>query len=113
MSGDSSDRTPTGESATSGATAVTEPAVDAPEDVASDGDLPARCPYCGRPFQRVRYERLHRGRAHSERLSDRERAVLERARREEGNAMRRVRLYAVGAVVVIYFGLLIVAAFVV
>ncbi|AGB32649.1 hypothetical protein C488_13318 [Natrinema pellirubrum DSM 15624] len=112
MSGDSSDHAPTGASSTRGATTGTEPAVDAPEG-GKDGDPPARCPYCGRPFRRVRYERLHRGRAHPARLSDRERAALERARRAESKTMRRVRLYAVGAVVVIYFGLLIVAAFVV
>ncbi|OAQ52076.1 hypothetical protein HTG_13925 [Natrinema mahii] len=113
MSGDSSDRAPTGESATRGATVIADPAVDVPEAVTGDGDPPARCPYCGRPFRRGRYERLHRGRAHAERLSDRERAALERARRVENKTLRRVRLYAVGAVVVIYFGLLIVAAFVV
>ncbi len=110
MSGDSSGHPATGERATPGtATADDHAAV-----VDGGGsDPPTRCPYCGRPFRRTRYERLHRGRAHPERLSSRERAALERARREEDEAIRRVRLYAVGAVVVIYFGLLIVAAFVV
>ncbi|MGQ3412178.1 DUF7410 domain-containing protein [Natrinema sp. LN54] len=78
-----------------------------------DGEPPARCPYCDRPFRRERYERLHRGLEHPDRLSDRERAAVERAAREEHTAMRRFRLYALGVLVLLYFGLLILAAFVV
>ncbi|WP_254523018.1 DUF7410 domain-containing protein [Natrinema caseinilyticum] len=81
-------------------------------DVHGD-EPPVRCPYCGRPFRRDRYESLHRGLEHSERLSVRERAAYDRARGEENPAVRRVRLEALGVLVLLYFGLLIVAAFVV
>ncbi|PCR92610.1 hypothetical protein CP557_04620 [Natrinema ejinorense] len=94
------------------------PAVDsAPgerfESDARGGQPTVRCPYCDRPFRRTRYESLHRGLEHSGRLSDRERAAAERAARTEQAAYRRVRLYALATLVSLYFGLLIVAAFVV
>ncbi|WP_408958330.1 hypothetical protein [Natrinema sp. 74] len=76
-------------------------------------DAPDRCPYCERPFRRDRAETLHRGLAHVDRLSDRERAAFERAVREERVEIRRFRLYALGVLVLLYFGLLIIAAFVV
>ncbi|QLG51284.2 DUF7410 domain-containing protein [Natrinema halophilum] len=85
-------------------------------EAAFDGcseEPPARCPYCDRPFRQDRYESLHRGLAHSERLTDRERATFERVRSEEYPAIRRVRLYALFVLVLLYFGLLILAAFVV
>ena len=88
--------------------AATAPATDVRDD-----DRPRRCPYCDRPFRRERYEALHRGREHLSSLSDRERAAFERAVREEETGIRRVRLYAIGVLVLLYFGLLIVAAFVV
>jgi hypothetical protein len=73
---------------------------------------PVRCPYCDRPFRRDRYERLHRGRVHPDRLSDRERAAFERAVRAEDAAIRRFRLYLLGVLVLSYFGLAFVYAFV-
>ncbi|WP_254529204.1 DUF7410 domain-containing protein [Natrinema gelatinilyticum] len=90
------------------AAAVANPAFDVHGD-----EPPARCPYCDRPFRRDRYESLHRGLAHPERLSVRERAAFDRARDEENPAVRRVRLHAIGVLVLLYFGLLILAAFVV
>jgi len=81
-------------------------------DVRPD-DSPDRCPYCDRPFRRARSETLHRGLEHSERLSDRERAAFDRAVREEDGEIRRFRLYALGVLVLLYFGLLILTAFVV
>jgi uncharacterized C2H2 Zn-finger protein len=78
-----------------------------------DGAPSARCPYCDRPFRHDRLEALHRGLEHSARLSDRERGVFERAAREEQAALRRFRLYALGTLVALYFGLLITAAVVV
>nr|WP_226482013.1 hypothetical protein [Natrinema amylolyticum] len=81
-------------------------------DVNGD-ESPVRCPYCDRPFRRARLESLHRGLEHPERLSDRERAAVERAVRDERAELRRVRIYALGVLVALYFGLLIIAAFVV
>ncbi|MDF9745248.1 hypothetical protein NDI89_06570 [Natrinema sp. S1CR25-10] len=89
------------------------PATGGVEFDARDDQSPVRCPYCDRPFRRDRYESLHRGREHPDRLSDRERAVFERAARSERAELRRFRLYALGTLVALYFGLLITAAFVV
>lgn len=108
MSGEPSDRTPS----VDGPTAATSPTGDLETDVRGD-ESPAHCPYCDRPFRRDRYERLHRGREHPDRLSDRERATVERLVRDEDAELRRFRLYALGVLVLLYFGLLIVAAFVV
>ncbi|WP_255682048.1 hypothetical protein [Natrinema sp. SYSU A 869] len=84
-----------------------------PEINLRDDEPPVRCPYCDRPFQRAELESLHRGLEHPDRLSDRERAAVERAAREERVELRRFRIYALGVLVVLYFGLLIIAAFVV
>ncbi|WP_226007944.1 DUF7410 domain-containing protein [Natrinema salinisoli] len=89
------------------------PSIDGAAFDARDDQSSARCPYCDRPFRRDRFESLHRGREHPDRLSDRERAVFERAAREERTELRRFRLYALGTLVALYFGLLITAAFVV
>ena len=83
-----------------------------PETDLRDDDPAARCPYCDRPFRERRLETLHRGFDHPDRLSDRERAAFERAYLEERTAVRRVRLLALGAVVLGYFGLLFVYAIV-
>ncbi|ADB60072.1 hypothetical protein Htur_1180 [Haloterrigena turkmenica DSM 5511] len=77
------------------------------------GDEPAtRCPYCDRPFRERRLEALHRGFDHPDRLSDRERAAFERAYLAERPAVRRYRLFALGALILGYFGLLFVYAIV-
>ena len=82
--------------------------------IAVRGDEPAACcPYCDRPFREQRFETLHRGLAHPERLSDRERAAFERAYLEEETAVRRYRLFALGAVILCYFGFLFVYAIVI
>ncbi|ELY78394.1 hypothetical protein C487_09009 [Natrinema pallidum DSM 3751] len=108
VSGDSRRRVPGTAADTSGPPSSSAPAIDV-----RDETLSARCPYCKRPFRRSTLESLHRGLAHYDRLSDRERAAAERAARDECAELRRFRLYALGVLVVLYFGLLIIAAFVV
>ncbi|AFO58878.1 MULTISPECIES: hypothetical protein [Natrinema] len=108
VSGDSRRRVPEPATDTS-----TPPASSAPEVDVRDETPSVRCPYCKRPFRRPAFESLHRGLEHHERLSDRERAAAERAARDERAALRHFRLYALGVLVVLYFGLLIVAAVVV
>ncbi|WP_049923107.1 DUF7410 domain-containing protein [Halopiger djelfimassiliensis] len=73
---------------------------------------PVRCPYCDRPFRERRLETLHRGLEHPDRLSERERAAFERTSRAERVRIRRFRLLAVGALVLLYFCLLFVYAIV-
>ncbi|WP_207217118.1 DUF7410 domain-containing protein [Natrinema altunense] len=108
MSGDAHRHVPGTATDTSGPPSASAPDIDVRDETPS-----ARCPYCKRPFRRPAFESLHRGREHHDRLSDRERAAAERAARDERAALRRFRLYALGVLVVLYFGLLIVAAFVV
>ena len=75
------------------------------------GDEPAaRCPYCDRPFRERRLETLHRGREHPERLSEDEREAYERAYLSERRELRRFRLLAIGAVILCYFGFLLLYA---
>lgn len=91
-------------------------------DEAGDGERPefavrgdepvARCPYCDRPFHSERLRTLHCGLEHADRLSVRERAAFERAYLAEGAEIRRVRLYALGAVVLLYFTMLFLYAIV-
>lgn len=75
-----------------------------------DGDEACRCPYCGNPFVRERYLNLHRGLAHPDRLTTAERTAFETAREAETAALRRFRILALGALVIVYFGFLFVFA---
>ncbi|ELZ14158.1 hypothetical protein C477_20970 [Haloterrigena salina JCM 13891] len=94
-------------------TADTDGGAASHAEIDLQGDEPAaRCPYCDRAFRERRLEALHRGYDHPDRLSDRERAAFERAYLEERPTVRRVRLLALGTVVLGYFGLLFVYAIV-
>lgn len=75
-------------------------------------ESPVRCPYYGQPFHERRLRTLHCGLEHPDRLSDRERAAFERAYLEEGAEIRRFRLYALGTLILIYFLMLFLYAFV-
>jgi len=70
------------------------------------------CPYCGRPFAREKLLALHCGHAHAEKLTDEEQSAFEAAFEDERTALRRFRLKALGALVVLYFGFLLVYALV-
>ncbi|WP_436347843.1 DUF7410 domain-containing protein [Natronorubrum sp. FCH18a] len=87
---------------------------DAGPETAVRGDEPAaRCPYCHQPFHEARFETLHRGLEHPSELSDRERAAFERAYADEGADIRRFRLQALGALLLVYFCLLFLYAVVI
>ncbi|TYL40559.1 hypothetical protein CV102_03035 [Natronococcus pandeyae] len=84
-----------------------------PPTVSIRGDeSPVRCPYCGQPFHERRLRTLHCGLEHPDRLSERERAAFERAYVEEGAEIRRFRLYALGTLILVYFVMLFLYAFV-
>ncbi len=74
------------------------------EDVPTDAP---RCPHCGEPFPTERLRDLHVGYEH-EGVSDDEREAFETAYRSETDDIRRFRLKVVGALVLLYFGLLFV-----
>jgi hypothetical protein len=70
-----------------------------------------RCPRCNEPFHTERLRDLHLGYEHGG-LDSAEREAFEEAYREESAEIRRFRLKVIGALVVLYFGLLFVYVFV-
>lgn len=79
--------------------------------IATRGDESAvRCPYCGHPFHERRLRTLHCGLEHPDQLSDEDQAAFERSYLKESEEIRRFRLYAIGAVVVVYFVMLFLYA---
>lgn len=74
-----------------------------------DGDAVV-CDRCGRPFASQRLLELHRGQAHAGDLTHEERAAFETAYDDEQEDIRRFRLKALGSLVVIYFGFLMIYA---
>ena len=77
-----------------------------------DGETSADCPYCGRPFAEERLLELHLGVDHSDSLDGEERDAYEAAAESEDDALRRHTIAAIGLLVLLYFGLLIVFALV-
>lgn len=71
-----------------------------------------RCERCGRPLADEELLALHRGLAHPAALDDEEAAAFREAYADEQADVRRFRLVAVGVVLVLYFGLLMVYALV-
>jgi len=76
-------------------------------------DEPAHeCRHCGRPFAREEWLALHRGLDHPAQLDDEEVAAFRAAHDAEESALGNFRLRALGALVVIYFCLLMIYALV-
>jgi hypothetical protein len=76
-----------------------------------DGAPRHDCGRCGATFATERGLALHRGLRHDG-LTDAERAAYESARETETTELRRFRILALGALVVVYFGLLFAYALV-
>lgn len=81
-------------------------------DVETDAEA-AVCAHCGRPFVRESQLALHRGLDHPEAMDEMEREAFENAHAEESEAIRLFRLKAIFALVVVYFGFLIIYALVI
>jgi hypothetical protein len=64
------------------------------------------CDRCGRPFARESYLALHRGLAHEDDLTPDEQSAYRTAVDEETAQLRRFRIVALGALVLLYFGFL-------
>jgi len=76
-------------------------------------DEPAyECRHCGRPFAREEWLALHRGLDHPARLDEEEVAAFRAAHDEEESELGNFRLRALGALVVVYFCLLMIYALV-
>ncbi|WP_101296707.1 DUF7410 domain-containing protein [Halegenticoccus soli] len=81
-------------------------AATAAETAVPEGEQPHECPHCGRPFKRERYLVLHRGIDHYESLTEAEREAFFETYDAEAADIRRFRILALGALVLIYFGFL-------
>lgn len=82
----------------------------ADETAVPAGAAPPSCPHCDRPFPESRLLTLHLGLEHWNRLDEDQRAAFESAYREERVEIRRFRLLALAAVILLYFCLLFVYA---
>jgi hypothetical protein len=70
-------------------------------------ELPAsRCDYCGHPFPTTDRLVLHKGLEHPQQLDADEEDTFLSARSDEEDELRTLRLKALGALVLLYFGLL-------
>lgn len=68
------------------------------------------CRICGRPFPEEEQVALHRGIEHYDRLTADEREAYADAYAAEESELRRFRVKALGALVAVYFGLLLTYA---
>jgi hypothetical protein len=84
-------------------------AADPARESAAPADAP-RCSYCGRPFPDEQLLALHRGLEHYDDLDESERDAYEDAYLAENAALRSFRLRALAALVVLYFGFLMLYA---
>ena len=71
---------------------------------------PWRCPYCGFQLPEEQQYRLHLGLEHYSRLDDADRERFTSAYSEEEAALDRFRIIALGGLVLLYFGFLLVYA---
>ena len=81
-------------------------------DSDSRSEGPFDCPYCDRRFAREEWLALHRGLEHGERVGETEREAFEAAYDAEAEGIRLFQLKALAVLVLVYFGFLLVYAFV-
>ncbi|WP_394351399.1 DNA-binding protein [Halobaculum saliterrae] len=81
------------------------------ETTIPQSDSPAgRCEYCGHPFPTTGRLVLHKGLEHPQQLDDDEEEAFRSARADEEDELRTLRLKALGALVLLYFGFLMLYA---
>ncbi|WP_435360667.1 DUF7410 domain-containing protein [Haloarchaeobius sp. DFWS5] len=71
-------------------------------------ETPVECPYCARPFRREHYRTLHVGLTHYDEMTEDEKDRFQDAYRDESDDLGMFRLQSLAALVILYFGLLIV-----
>jgi hypothetical protein len=76
----------------------------------SEETTPARCRVCDRTFPSARLLALHRGVRHPNELDEEEVAAYREAYADEQSELRSIRLRALGALVLLYFGFLFLFA---
>ena len=83
------------------------------DDYAVPTDAPRHdCGYCGAAFASERHLALHRGLEHPGALTDAEVAAFRAAHADEEESLGTFRLKALGSLILLYFGLLMVYALV-
>lgn len=90
--------------------AAERPFAAPPETEVPPGETPEICDRCGRPLRTERLLALHLGLDHYADLEEPEREAFREAYREEEADIRRFRIVALGALVLLYFGFLIIYA---
>lgn len=83
---------------------------DRPETVVPAGAEPLVCPHCGFELPDEKQYRLHLGLEHYGRLAEAGREAFRETYRAEEDALTRFRIVALGGLVVLYFGFLVVYA---
>lgn len=91
-------------------TETTNATTDAPEETTGTDEF--ACRTCGRTFPTDRLHVLHRGVRHPDDLTGEERESYREAYLAEEEEIRSFRIRALGMLVVLYFGFLIVYALV-
>lgn len=89
------------------APATTEPQ---PATHVPDGETPQVCPYCGFELPTNDQYRLHLGLNHYEQLADADQQAFRDAYQQEAESLTRFRIVALGGLVVLYFGFLLIYA---
>lgn len=75
-----------------------------------EGCEPVVCPYCSMPLSTERQRSLHIGLEHYHESTDHEQEAFRAAYAEEEKALSRFRIVALGGLVALYFGFLLVYA---
>lgn len=81
-----------------------------PETAVPEGETPVVCPYCGFELADDTQRRLHMGLEHYAELPEEQREAFKQTYRREEDALNRFRIIALGGLVVLYFGFLVVYA---
>jgi hypothetical protein len=81
-----------------------------PETAVPAGVEPLVCPHCGFELPDEKQYRLHLGLEHYGRLAEADREAFRETYRAEEDALTRFRIVALGGLVVLYFGFLVVYA---
>ena len=84
-------------------------AVETWDTVDTDGERFV-CEHCGRPFAREQFLALHYGVDHPASMDETQRAAYEEALHDEDGELRKFRLKALLALVLVYFGFLMLWA---
>lgn len=87
-----------------------QPDTPLPETSIPAGETPVVCPYCGFELTNDQACQLHMGLEHYSELTETEREEFREAYAQEEETLNRFRIIALGGLVALYFGFLVVYA---